>query len=289
MLFALGLIVYIALSFKNLNKFLIFISTLLIATTPLLFYNYVILGDFSKLVYAYTDPDIRQDVTERHLFDPYRGLLFYHPILLLSIIGFYYMLRKLKLETILIFTLFTSFLLIMSGRESIWEFGSAFGGRYYLPIVPFLMLPLFFAIQKLPFTIFKILLILSVFINFIGLQNWEFIIGDKFSVNVAPEYQARVNSFEVLANPLKEHYLPLFLKNGPRSRIFEHLIEGNVNIDIRHFASTSVKYPFLALLPLTVLVFFIWRKEFTFSEFLSILKRNPEIIFVPIIFLLIVG
>jgi 4-amino-4-deoxy-L-arabinose transferase-like glycosyltransferase len=104
-LFALGLIVYIALSFKNLNKFLIFISTLFIATTPLLFYNYVILGDFSKLVYAYTDPDIRQDVTEnlgftgkinlfivyRHLFDPYRGLLFYHPILLLSIIGVYYM------------------------------------------------------------------------------------------------------------------------------------------------------------------------------------------------------
>jgi hypothetical protein len=151
------------------------------------------------------------------------------------------------------------------------------------------MLPLFFSIQKLPFTIFKIFLILSVFINFIGLQNWEFIVGDKFSVNVAPEYQARVNSFEVLANPLKEHYLPLFLKNGPRSRIFEHLIEGNINIDIRHFASTSVKYPFLSLLPLTVLVFFIWRKEFIFSEFLSILKRNPEIIFVPIIFLLIVG
>jgi len=41
------------------------------------------------------------------------------------------------------------------------------------------------------------------------------------------------NSFEPLPDPLREHYFPLFLKNGPRSLVLKYLLEGRLDIDIR--------------------------------------------------------
>jgi len=301
LLISMGCILFVFLS-KNLKRLIIFLLGFLLGITPLLLYNYSILGTPFQLIYAYTDPDIRTDIDQnmgfstlinpyiifRHTFGTYRGLFFFHPILLLSIVGLYYMVKKEKKEAFLISLIFISFLAILSGRVTIWDFGSCFGGRYYLPVIPLLMLPLMYSFKKMNIDIIKTFLIISIFFNIIGLQNWEWMTGDRYSVQVSPYYQSRVNSFEILANPLKDHYLPLFIRNGPRARIVENLISEKP-IDIRHISSSTSEHPFITLIPLLVLLSLVWIKEIRTFNFLQFFKENTEIVFIPFIIVLLLA
>jgi 4-amino-4-deoxy-L-arabinose transferase-like glycosyltransferase len=300
-LIALLLFVY-TLTFKYFRLSLLFLSFTIVGCLPLLLYNFSILGNPFKLVYSFTDPSIRTDVGKfmgfaslpnpfiiyRHLFDTYRGLLFFHPFLILSVIGFYWMFKKYKQETLLIALAFIGLLITFSMRDiNFFDFGSSFGARNYLPIIPFLMLPLMFSLRKINFTVFKILLIISIFVNIIGLQNWEWVIGEEKSVYIAEVYRNKINSFEILANPIKDYYLPLFLANGPRARIVENIFDGKEVFEIRHEFSSFNKHPFITLIPLILILIVIWFKEFSFQEILNVLINNPEIIFVPLILVLI--
>lgn len=56
----------------------------------------------------------------RLLFYPYRGLLFYSPVLMLSFVGLYFMLKKYRLEAVIISAIFLSFLVVLSMRSHWW-------------------------------------------------------------------------------------------------------------------------------------------------------------------------
>jgi hypothetical protein len=203
----------------------------------------------------------------RLLFYPYRGLLFYYPIIFLSLVGLLFMFKRYKTEAILIILNLILLLSLISMRRTWWG-GYGFGNRYLLSIVPFLMLPLAFAFDKINKQLIAILTLASIFINFLGLQPAEDLAYDWSTMDIRADWLAGQNSFQILANPLFDHYIPLTLQYGPVSSIFEHLINGHVSVDIRipplpktDSPFSKFHLPFLVLLPVMLVGFAIWRKE----------------------------
>ena len=286
----------------NRKLFFVFLSSAFLSLLPYLIYNFMIFKDPFMLCSSYVDENIfkqayhlghdslgivkssiidvqplvrrlhlialspNPNVILRILFYPYRGLFFYHPVLLLSLIGLYYMLDDHEGKAFMIISILFFFSFFISMRK-VWWGGYCFGERYMLPVVPLLMLPLFYSLKKLGLKIFLAFLILSVFINIIGLQPAEEYAYDWERMDVKEEWIKAQDGYGIIFNPLLEHYLPLFLKHGPRSGIFENLINGYGSIDIRFPASSKGKnfpfsafhVPFLCLVPPAVLLLMIWK------------------------------
>ncbi len=204
----------------------------------------------------------------RLLFYPYRGLFFYSPILILSLFGLYFMLDEYEGETFMIFFMLLAMSAVISMRR-VWWGGYCFGPRYLLPIVPFLILPLHYSFKKFGEKCFLIFLLISFSINLLGLQPAEEVAYDWNSMDISREWQAKENTLQIIYNPLVKHYLPLTLKHGPRSGIFEHLINGYISIDIRFpplskgvdFPFSRFHIPFLVMLPIFFLQLLVWRNE----------------------------
>jgi hypothetical protein len=80
-------------------------------------------------------------------FSPFRGLLFYSPVLLLSLIGLFYWWRSKKFlpELLVVFCGFVSIFLFNSA-SIMWWGGFAVGPRYLLPALPFIAVPAVFTI-----------------------------------------------------------------------------------------------------------------------------------------------
>jgi len=194
---------------------------------------------------------------------PERGLFLYYPLSVLSIFGIFYMYKKYKIETSLILILFFILTIIYSCS---W-FGFSFGPRNLSSLIPFLVIPLFFVIEKNK-KIFYLFLIPTIFIGLLSLEFW---------------LPASQEIFTISSDPFLQHYFPLFLNNGPRSILFENLIL-NKEIDIRltphscglispviqkteipilssSLGIITLKMPFLCLIPLVIVVFLIWRKQ----------------------------
>lgn len=204
----------------------------------------------------------------RLLIYPYRGLLFYSPILVLSFLGLFFMFKKHKAETVLIALALILLLSIISMRRTWWG-GYGFGNRYLLLIVPFLMLPMALMFGKADKSMIVMLLAISIIINFLGLQPAEELAYDWSTMDIRSDWLAKQNSFQILANPLFDHYLPLTLKYGPRSGIFENVVNGELLIDIRFpalskgmdFPFSRFHLPFLCLLPIVLMIIIVWHKE----------------------------
>jgi hypothetical protein len=200
------------------------------------------------------------------------------------------MYKEFKKETLLIIFIFISFLILNSSWWAWWG-GACFGPRHLTPTIPFLILPLSYIInkteKKLSRYVVIVLVLISIFINFAGLQAINDEVASKHSVNMAPEYKNKVNTFQIIQNPLFDYYLPLFLKQGPRSRIFEDVINFEPP-DVRYsFLSQSEIFyspPFLCLVPLLLVMFIIWCKEMT--KLFVLYRWNIMALFVLCIFVL---
>jgi 4-amino-4-deoxy-L-arabinose transferase-like glycosyltransferase len=267
----------------------LFLLGLVIGVSPLLLRNYLIfhnpielmrphpmekgqVGDLRKnfgLIYG-----IKPFVVMRMLFYPYRGLFYYYPILLFSLYGLYKMYKNgYRLEVISIIFPFAIAIITLSGLFNWWG-GAVFGPRYQSLFIPLLTLPLVYVIRSLKRSkllkgIFLFVMLLSVFHNFLGIQNPEHVVQESHQAETAPKYKAIEDTFQVMYNPLYQHYLPLFLKYGPRSRIFENLVNGHLDIDIRayprlrrkenpNFPFDEAYTPFLSLVPILPLLVLIW-------------------------------
>lgn len=119
----------------------------------LLSYNWIAFGSVLKLSYHYsvfsdrhheffqglTFPDFR--VLFIILFSEYRGLFFYSPWLLLAFPGFSLMLKRkdFRLEGMVCLTIFISYILFNSSFWG-WHGGWAFGPRYLILSIPFLVI-----------------------------------------------------------------------------------------------------------------------------------------------------
>ena len=187
-------------------------------------------------------------VMVRLLFYPYRGLFFYYPVLLFSFIGLYSMYKQSKEEAVLILSVFFC-ILFFNSSWWFWHGGAFFGPKLLTPSIPFLVIPLIYVLQRRDAWIrvtFFVLLSVSIMNNLLGLAKApESTITDV--TRVSEEYKEKINSFQMLANPLKDYYLPTFLKHGPRSRILEAILNKDLRIDIRDEPLSKGRfYPYLS-------------------------------------------
>lgn len=278
-------LIYI-LSFKK-EKILYFIFGSFIGILPFLLYNYLSFGNPFTLPRHYLDSTIwtklggidglglpNPFVIIRLMFYPEKGIFFYYPVLLLSFIGLYYMYKKFKIESILILFIFFAFLILNSSWWAWWG-GASFGPRHLTPVSTFLILPLIYVFKNfdskriLKYTVI-FLILYSIFVNFAGLQTSKDELG---SGPLSSEYEKKINTFEIIINPLYDYYIPNFIKDGPRSRIFESIfLNDEILIDIRtpneyyKFMHNPIfraylEIPFLCLLPIIFIIFLIWWEE----------------------------
>tara|TARA_B000000460_G_C21376210_1_gene331825 strand:- start:110 stop:739 length:630 start_codon:yes stop_codon:yes gene_type:complete len=81
------------------------------------------------------------------LFSPGVGLLIFAPILFTMFLGFFDFFKKNKMECILFASFLFAFLLFYAWDQS-WHGLNAWGMRYLTSIIPFLLLPLAFSMEK---------------------------------------------------------------------------------------------------------------------------------------------
>jgi hypothetical protein len=307
--FLVALACFIYLLYYKKEKIYYFIIGGFIGILPFLIYNYATFETpftlprhnldtaiWNKLggIYGLQTPN--PFVFLRLTLYPYKGLFFYYPVLILSFLGLYYMYKKFKIESILIIFVFLAFL-IMNSSWWAWWGGTSFGPRHLTPIIPFIVLPLVYVFMNFDKNrIFKFIVFLlifySVFVNFVGLQPMYEEIIDIKTIDVATQYKDKINTFQILINPLYEYYMPLFLKDGSRSRIFESLINNQV-LDIRFllpdqrefFSSFYFYIPFLSLLPIILVILLIWYKEIFTDKIKTFFLKHKWLIL--ILFILI--
>jgi len=84
-------------------------------------------------------------------FSPVRGIFITSPFLLLAIWGFYLMWKELKDRrgATTAIALFVAFFLFYNSSSIMWWGGFTIGPRYLIPMLPFFVLPIIFAFNKL--------------------------------------------------------------------------------------------------------------------------------------------
>lgn len=301
---------YFIFIFRKIKKHILyFISGFIIGVAPLFIYNFFIFHNPFTISTNYPDPDISPCFYGniylsycgkeypiyydfytfvfkilRLLFYPYRGLFIYMPFLLFSLFGLkklYEKNRELSIFIILLFLLY----LVANGYYAYWFGGASFGPRYLLVVLPFLSIPLVYLIKSDKKIYYKFILIIllsiSIFHIILGTGgNWEGVVVYVFENNYSVFVDWYGKTFWTdkisILNPLYEHYLPMFLENGPRSRILEYSIIGEMP-DIRDLQTIKPReIPLFALKPFGILVLktsflivpillfvviLIWRKE----------------------------
>jgi len=301
-LFSIPFLLYV-IYLTDKSKTLLFLIALIIGVLPLLIYNYIILGSPLRLTFEYIDPAGWEGsglgggtlglnplpncyVFLRLLMYPEKGLLFYFPFLILSIFGFYFMLKKYRAEGLMILSMFILILTFFSAYKSWWEYTS-FGPRRIFLITPFLMLPVIFSLKKIRFSFILILFFVSLFINTASLNQDVATFRDVFilpnSQAVNPEVMKKVSSLEIIDYLLLNHHFPNFLEIGPRSRLIESLLVENRMFDIRdywpynnlmeeprilniklftsQFGFVFMKTSFITTVITISMVFLVWKKE----------------------------
>jgi len=211
----------------------------------------VVYNSFGLLKRGFSDIFLFFNISSRILVYPYRGLFFYSPILFLSLIGLFFMYKKDKPLTFLTILIFLSFILIISSLDIMWWQGSSFGPRFSVVIIPFLMLPLMFIIKKINKKILLFLILICIFINLLGMQEFEQDInqgGDSFAeitANTINKYGDSFYAMKPVGNPLFTYYLPLSFRYGPRSILIEEILGFRIP-------------PFLNMVFLLFILFLIW-------------------------------
>jgi hypothetical protein len=94
---------------------------------------------------------------------PADGIFWQSPVLLMALVGIYFMLRdkQYRMEAVITLLALISYLLLNSGYYMWWG-GYAIGPRLLIPMLPFLSLPLVFVPRRIFFLVF-ILCIVSIF------------------------------------------------------------------------------------------------------------------------------
>lgn len=101
-------------------------------------------------------------------FSPYRGLFFYSPFLILSIIGYYFFFLKKEFRSefyLFLFSVTTYFCYISS--LNFWEGGACSYPRYLIVILPFMAFPIIFLLDKIKKVFVLLPLSYSFFVIFI--------------------------------------------------------------------------------------------------------------------------
>jgi 4-amino-4-deoxy-L-arabinose transferase-like glycosyltransferase len=300
LLLILFLLIYILTIVQRKKLIILFLMGNFLALLPLFAYNFYIFSSPFDSVYKYYDP-----ITVRNYdiwiaskntfgfnlsFEPFRilrllifpfvGLFFYYPILILSLFGLFWMNKKYKIEKFFIIFLFFSLVILVSMFFYWW--GGAIGPRFLLIAIPFLVIPIVYTFKKINIKIISILLIFSILVNLLSTVSWTHIIFSvmgRWGSMMDLEYANKVNSFEILANPLFEKNIYYFIETGPTSRLIESFIIGNNFLDIRDFEHMTnvgilniklftspfgfvlTKVSFITTLVVLIVILLIWKRD----------------------------
>lgn len=202
-------------------------------------------------------------VAMRLLAYPHRGIFYWFPFLILALLGA----RKLKKEkpefSLALLISSAGIIFIVAGWWA-WWMGGFFGARYLAVIIPFLMVPIFYASDKIDIKIITVLVAISIVVNLAGFHgHYEDSLKDlSNSSEMKSEYQDKVKSFEPLANPVREYYLEGLFEEGPQSRILNGLYNRDIPPDIRGYTNYEKSAPLpIMFWTITVIVAGVWRKE----------------------------
>jgi hypothetical protein len=244
------------------------------------------------------------------LIFPSKGIFFYYPMLLFSFIGFF-LPTKYKLELlILFFFIFFAFLSYSISAVQWWSGWVSYGPpRALTMLMPFFVIGLANFVDRFGFKFLIPFFVVSLTSNFLLLQYGE----DKISTLSWEEYKYKMENFQILSNPLFEHYLPLTLTNGPRSILIENLIiNKKISIDLKHpynpktpefippgspimkkfevylfslpkIGIVVLRLPWLSLFVALSVIFLIWS-----NEIFSFLKIKLKFLVVLLVFLFFV-
>ncbi len=316
-------------SLRNKDFIKIFSLCFLAGISPLLIYNYIIAENPLEPLLAHSDTKIwiAPSSTMGFKFElgnlvylipqllifPFRGLIFYSPLILLSFIGMFYMYKKYKLETIVILITFILFLAVNS-LERTWWAGQSFGPRYLMPIIPFMIFAVAFATKKFGTKIILVFLFISILFNLASFSTPKNIVTHIIDREYAYNYYLeQAKNFSIIGNPIFDYYLPEMLRHGPESRIITSLMGNREKLDIRYLpASTygftenrliylltmtpygfiNLKTDFLTIPLMAFLIAFIWKNEilrFTKKRNIKLnyMTKSAMMIFLAVIFLIL--
>lgn len=181
------------------------------------------------------------------LFLPFRGLFFYSPILVLSLFGVRSLYKNNRKVAILLLSISLLLLFFTAGLQSWWCHG---GGscRRFLPLIPFLFIPIMYAAKRINYRALIILSIISILFNLLTIQAYDSLGGYPYGILETTYRYTIIQFFDYIANPLFGHYLPLFLVFGPKSNLIERIIGFGLP-------------PFINLLFIAFALSMIWFKE----------------------------
>src|SRR3989344_66462 len=226
-----------------------------IVIVGILLYHYVIFGDPLTTPYnhragnrqayqegyanEFTTPDINK---LWHLsFSPFKGLFFYMPILLLSLYGLFYNLRKKKFftENLLFLAILLVYLLFNSMLATMWHANCSFGPRFLIIVVPFLIFTLAMVMEK----IIGLVLgfgILSFLINFMGVMYNDYVIWSGGCMDT---------------NQIFNYYLPTLLRKGLSNYTLEL-----INLKLLYLGSLLNNMAIILTLGiLSLIIYYIWK------------------------------
>ena len=222
---------------------LVFLSGIIIGLIPLAAYNYFVFGGITQFSFFFSSdiffsmtglrpfsPVYIRYVLPRILFYPYRGLLFYSPLLIVSFIGIYKVFNKGLFVSSYILTSLAGFI-VFNSVYRYWFAWASFGPRYLVVVIP--ILAILFAVfiddteKKFTKSLIVILVLISVFHSFLGLQMKEGMELDTTS----EEYNEQIFSYEPFGNPIYEHYLPKTVERGITSELISGFFRGEYNFD----------------------------------------------------------
>ena len=216
---------------------------------PLIIYNYVAFGSPFSVGYNYVQsfegmkegffgisiPDF--NILIRLIISPYRGLLWFSPILLLTPIAIYLLWRNHKNNKIALMVIALAvYYLLVNSAYHYWHGGFSTGPRHLTPIIPFLCLPLSLVWTNARST-YKPLVVILFFISFIIAL---------LSVSVT------MYSPEKIGNPLFDFLIPGLLNGDARNIVL--IILRKLNEPFRSEIFRNSMVGLLSLLP----IIFIW-------------------------------
>jgi len=248
-LIAAGVTIYILYRHFNWEKIVWLVIGGIIPGVLLMAYDYAAFGTILPVGYQYSVLYTQEggahssgflSLTYPHFealwgitFGSFRGLFFLSPILLLAIGGFpiWWSIKSLRSEWFLSVWAVSSFLLF-NGSSVMWQGGYAVGPRYLIPMLPFLVLSIGFAWEKLAIKLYGRLLLVLLTLWSITAIWLETISGQSF-----PDWTR---------NPLFNYSLPKFIAGD---------IARNIGMVLGLRAQLSL-FPLLIILAILIYLFY---------------------------------
>lgn len=215
---------------RRISEILRFLLPAVTVMSIILFYNIACFGDpfilsygksgffkdqFKQGLYSIKMPDM--NVLNELLFKERRGLFVYSPILIFSVLGFFYSLKTKRRAESLFCMLVAISMLLFNASLVAWDGGWSYGPRYLISSLPYLSLLLVFSYNgrktrylAIPFLIASIIIMLAGVLTDVE-TGAEFPIRDDFEIILSHKYGTDLGDRCFYYSFMKSQKIPFIL------------------------------------------------------------------------------